>query len=129
MAEWGVSWLQGKRVLVVEDNGLFAQALAANLEASGCRVAGPVRTLAPGLDMAKWTFLDGAILDIEIEGGICFPIAMQLRERGIPFVFLSGGLGKPAVPDALRGVPVLAKPLDDVVADASARELFLKPPL
>ena len=121
----GVSWLQGKRVLVVADDRLFAQALVAALEDSGCRVAGPVGSLAQGLRMAEWTLLDGAILDIEIAGGACFPVAMRLQERGIPFVFLAG-LSRPAVPDALRRVPVLAKPLDDAVLDATVRELFLK---
>ncbi len=125
MTERQAHWLKGKRVLIVEDDALFAEALTANLEDRGCQVAGPVASLAQGLYMAEWTFFDGAILDIEIEGGTCFPIAMQLKGRGIPFVFLTG-LGKPAVPDALRRVPVLAKPLDDAVLDAAARELVLR---
>jgi CheY-like chemotaxis protein len=125
MTERGVPWLQGKRVLVVDNDQLFAQALAANLEDSGCRVAGPVGSLAQGLYMAEWHFLDGAILDIELEGGTCFPIAMQLQRRGIPFVFLTS-LSRPAVPASLRCVPVLAKPLADESLDATARELFLK---
>ncbi len=121
----GFQWLKGKRVLVVEDDALFAEALANNLEDSGCTVTGPVANLAQGLHLAEWSSLDGAILDIEIEGGRCFPIALQLRERGIPFVFLTG-LSEPALPTELRKVPVLAKPLDDAVLVATARELFLK---
>lgn len=125
MTEDGVLWLRGKRVLVVEDDALFAEALVANLEESGCMVTGPVGNLAQGLHLAEWKSLDGAILDIEIEGGTCFPIARQLLGRGIPFVFLTG-LSRPAVPDELRRVPVLPKPLDDEVLNATARELFFK---
>jgi DNA-binding response OmpR family regulator len=120
-----LQWLQGKRILIVEDDALFAEALAANLEDSGCKVAGPVANLAQGLRMAERNKLDGAILDIEIEGGTCFPIARQLQGRGIPFVFLTG-LDRPSVPAELRRVPVLPKPLDDAVLTATARELLLK---
>jgi DNA-binding response OmpR family regulator len=120
-----VQGLHGKRVLVVEDDELFAEALAAKLADNGCTVAGPVTNLAQGLCLAEWSPLDGAILDIEIEGGRCFPIAQQLKQRGIPFVFLTG-LSQPAVPQELQRVPVLAKPLDDQVLVAAARQLFLK---
>jgi DNA-binding response OmpR family regulator len=121
----GVQGLHGKRVLVVEDNWLVAEALAASLADYGCTVAGPVTNLAQGLRLAEWSLIDGAILDIDIEGGRCFPIALQLKDRGIPFVFLTG-LAHPAVPTELARVPVLAKPLKDDVLLAAARELFLR---
>src|SRR5262249_55059260 len=58
------SGVQGLRVLVVEDVFLIAESLGELLQHYGCYVVGPVATLEQGLDMARDTPLDGAILDV-----------------------------------------------------------------
>ena len=60
------------------------------LESNGCTVVGPVGRIADGLRLAEQEALDGAILDVNLNGERCFPIAHALRQRGVPFVFLTG---------------------------------------
>lgn len=53
--------------------------------------------------------IDAAILDINLAGTSVFPAADALRERGIPFMFVSG-YGAEGLPAEYRQRPVLQKP-------------------
>lgn len=97
------------RVLIVEDNLLLAAELALALEACGCAVAGPARTVAEGLASVREDSLDGALLDIQIGADLVWPVAEQLEARGIPFVLVTGR-GREAVPEHYRARPLLPKP-------------------
>jgi DNA-binding response OmpR family regulator len=59
--------------LVVEDMFLIAESLSARLREYGCVVVGPVMHLEQGLDLARDAALDGAILDINLDGKLSFP--------------------------------------------------------
>ena len=96
-------------VLVVEDTLLVADVIAEALQDLGCRIIGPVPRLAQGLAVATTEHLDGALLDVNLAGEQCFPIAEALAARGIPFAFLTG-YGDFAIPPEYRGTPRLAKP-------------------
>ena len=76
----------GVRILVVEDNFLAAEVVRDRLESGGCTVVGPVGRIADALQLAEHEALDGAILDVNLNGEWCFPIAVALRQRGVPFV-------------------------------------------
>jgi DNA-binding response OmpR family regulator len=77
----------------------------------GCEVVKAAR-VRKGLQLAATGELAGAILDINVNGEMVFPIARLLRERGIPFVFSSGyGAGK--LPVEFCGVPLLSKPFEE----------------
>lgn len=67
--------------------------------------------LADGLALAQREKLDGAVLDINLNGDRCFPIAHALTSRGVPFVFLTGYDSSTVVPDELRTTPRLGKPV------------------
>ena len=82
--------LEGLRILVVEDNFLAAEVVRDALESTGCTVIGPVARLEMGLQLAEQQQIDGAVLDINLNGDRCFPIAEALRQRGVPFIFLTG---------------------------------------
>jgi CheY-like chemotaxis protein len=103
--------LEGLRILVVEDNFLAAEVVRDALERSGCTVVGPVGRVADGLNLAQQEKLDGAVLDINLNGDRCFPIAYALTSRGVPFVFLTGYDSSSVVPDALRATRRLGKPV------------------
>lgn len=104
--------LDGLRILVVEDNFLVAEVVRDMLEASGCVVVGPVGRLEDGIRLASQEVLDGAVLDVNLNGDRCYPIAGALRERGVPFLFLTGYDDNPGlVPDELRPVRHLSKPI------------------
>jgi CheY-like chemotaxis protein len=102
------------RVLIAEDVFLIADILDELLKEYGCDVIGPVAHLECGLDLARRTQLDGAILDVNLQGELCFPIAAALSERGIPYFFITGYCGD-FIPPKYQGIPRLPKPFD--VAD------------
>jgi CheY-like chemotaxis protein len=110
MAQAGRS-LNGVRILVVEDNFLAAEVVRDMLESSGCAVVGPVGRIADALRLAESEALDVAILDINLNGERCFPIACALRQRGVPFVFLTGYDDESIIPIELRPTRRLGKPV------------------
>lgn len=118
--------LNGLRILVVEDNFLAAEVVRDALEHNGCTVIGPVGRVAEGLQLAQREQLDGAVLDINLNGDRCFPIAEALRSRGVPFMFLTGYDSSNAIPAELRatrrlGKPVLEHHLIEALGDLIAR--------
>lgn len=99
--------LDGRRVLVVEDEtmlGLMVERILADL---GCVPVGPATTLAEAIRLASFEEVDAAILDVNLRGRSVQPVAEILRERGIPFL-LATGYGTVDWED--EGMPVLRKP-------------------
>ena len=97
------------RILVVEDTLMLAEVLVDQLEDHGCQVVGPAAQLKSGLELARSEVLDGALLDVNLNGERCFPIAEVLTQRGIPFAFLTG-YGDHAILPEFHKVPRLSKP-------------------
>jgi two-component sensor histidine kinase len=101
----------GRRILVAEDSAWLATELSSMLADAGFRVIGPAATLARALELAGREPLDGAVLDVNLDGQPVFPAAELLRRRAIPFVFLSGYGESYPWPPQFAGVPRLSKPL------------------
>jgi hypothetical protein len=72
-----------------------------------CAIVGALRS--HGLMLAAVERLDGALLDVNLAGEQCFPIAATLGARGVPFAFLTG-YGDDGLPAEYREVPRLIKP-------------------
>ena len=109
--------LADRRILVVEDDMMIAVLIEQVLQDLGCIVVGPAGRLDAALRLAGSEALDAAILDVNIRGELVYPVAEQLRTRGIPFV-LASGYGDWALPPAFRSQPRLTKPFtyDDIEA-------------
>lgn len=101
--------LHGLRVLVVEDMLLVAEVIVEELHDQGCTVVGPVARLEQGLALANSAELDGALLDVNLAGERCFPIAEELDKRSIPYAFLTG-YGEGGIPPEYQHAPRLVKP-------------------
>ena len=101
----------GLRILVVEDNFLAAEVVRDMLESNGCTVVGPVGRIADGLRLAEQEALDGAVLDVNLNGDWCFPIAEALRRRDVPFIFLTGYDDAAIIPVELQPARRLSKPV------------------
>lgn len=112
--------LNGRRILVVEDESLVAMLLETILEDMGCEIVGPAATVAQGLTLAEGE-LDAALLDVNVAGQNVFPVAEALVARGVPFVF-STGYGEGGLPDAWRGRPTIQKPFTEDAVHAALRE-------
>jgi CheY-like chemotaxis protein len=103
--------IQGKRVLVVEDEVLILSMISNMLTDFGCVVAGSTTRFAEAIDKAGSTECDIAILDINLQGQASYPIGQVLRQRNIPFVFATGYAEK-IVEDEFSDVPIVRKPFD-----------------
>lgn len=110
-----------QRILIVEDSALIALDLQMTVEDEGWTAVGPVARLNRALEQARKGEIDGAILDINLDGEESFPVADILRERGIPFVFSTGYDRASMLPERFRDIPVLQKPF---ARDALRRTLM-----
>jgi DNA-binding NarL/FixJ family response regulator len=98
------SGLNGRRVLIVEDEMLVSMLVEDILLDFGCTVVGTAARLADAMELARTSEIDVALLDINLGGNRSFPVAEILAERGVPFVFASGIIQKPFSPDAIGNV-------------------------
>lgn len=103
--------LQGKRVVVVEDELAFAGRLCDSLRGHGAIVLGPAPTVFYAYQLIGTRRVDLAILDTLLHGEPVFPLADFLVQRGIPVLF-SAGEGAETLPDRHAHRPLLTKPLD-----------------
>jgi CheY-like chemotaxis protein len=118
------STLSARRVLVVEDEMIVAWLLEDMLTDLGCTVVGPAARVDQALAMIDAESIDAALLDLNLNGEMSYPVADALAARGVPFVF-STGYDKDRLPDGYRGVPVLQKPYrPSELADALAKLLM-----
>lgn len=79
--------LGGRRILVVEDEVILAWALQDMLAGYGCEVVGPAARVGQALDLIDRQAVDAAVLDVNLNGQKCYPVADALVARGVPFVF------------------------------------------
>src|SRR5215217_4653062 len=106
----GRPW-HGGRVLVCDDNLLMADVVGELLRECGLEPIGAVGRLESAMQMACERALDGAILDINLNGRSCFPVCAILSARHIPFMFLTG-YPHAAVPIEYRGASLVSKPFE-----------------
>jgi CheY-like chemotaxis protein len=101
--------MTGARVLVVEDESLLAETLCDLLQDAGCEPVGPAATVAAALRLIELGGIDVALLDIRLRQETSFPIAHVLRQRGIPWLFLTS-YAQHQLPDDLSDALVIEKP-------------------
>jgi CheY-like chemotaxis protein len=112
--------LDGKRILIVEDESLVAISLEYEIAGLGAEVVGTAGTVDVALAIIATTDLDGAVVDVKLKGRTAFAIADALADRHIPFVFTTGARPRD-FPARHAGVPWLQKPfLPGSVGDALA---------
>jgi CheY-like chemotaxis protein len=103
------STLKGTRLLVVEDDMIICIMIESFLAKLGCEVAAVSVSLQDALLKAKTLAIDAAVLDVNLNGEMTFPVAEALEARSIPFFFATSYAAK-ELPTRLVGVPVLRKP-------------------
>jgi CheY-like chemotaxis protein len=113
--------LSGLNVLVVEDEFFVAYDIASALTASGAEVIGPAGSVEQATTLFHGnTPIHAAILDVNVLGKMIFPLADELAEHGVPFVFTTGYDGE-SIPERHRGVTRIEKPaLPEKVMNALA---------
>lgn len=103
--------LGGRTLLLAEDDYWIAQDMVGQLEAAGAEVIGPVASVKAAIELIDRTeHIDGAILDVNLQGVLAWPIADVLLQRGVRFVFASGYDGS-IIPAHYPGVARFQKPV------------------
>ncbi len=120
--------LGGCRILVIEDEYLLADELASELTRAGATIIGPVAAVGAALGLIEADpRLDGALLDVHLEGEMSFPVADLLVQRGVPLVFTTG-YDAAAIPARFAHVPRCEKPISlPQIARAIAAAIDLHP--
>lgn len=116
--------LEGLRILLVEDEYLPATEVADMLDTLGVDVIGPIPDLDTALGTAGRETFDGAILDVNLRGEAVFPVAEELLNRKIPFLFVTG-YDEWVLPERFREFPRLTKPFDRLSLERMARKALL----
>lgn len=98
-----------RRILIVEDGALVADELAHLLERWGYEIAGPAPRLRVAEELVRRESIDGALLDINLNGEEVFPLAQWLHDHDVPFIFLTG-YHDAMLPDRFADNPRLNKP-------------------
>jgi CheY-like chemotaxis protein len=107
----GIS-LQGKRILLVEDEYVLAMDMQRVFAERGALVLGPVASVDDALDLIEaGEQIDAAVLDMNLQGEMAFPVADELLERGTPFVFATG-YDQSVVPVRYRDIVRCEKPVN-----------------
>lgn len=102
--------LAGRRILVAEDDYFIAYDLVAALEEAGALVVGPAASLAEALELIERSeALDGAVLDLNLQGELAYAAADALRGRAVPVVFTTG-YDRGVLPPRFADVPACRKP-------------------
>jgi DNA-binding NarL/FixJ family response regulator len=97
--------LTGKRVLVMEDEYLIADDIAAELRLAGAEVIGPAGSMPHGLRlMAHAAPIDVAIVDINLRDTLAYPLLDQLIEAGVQ-VIIASGYDEGMIPDRYQHLP------------------------
>ena len=112
-----------KKVLIVEDDYLTGVGLSHTIADYGFTVVGPVDTADRAVRLTGQLPPDGALLDVRLRDGSAVEVAKVLRERGVPFVVMSG-YSRDTLPPELKDAPFIAKPMAESELIDTARSTF-----
>lgn len=83
--------LDGRTILIVENDPAIALDLTATLLASGATPVGPANSVESAFALIADHAIDAAILDIRLyKDELVFPVADTLEALRVPYVFASG---------------------------------------
>lgn len=121
-----VSPLEAMKVLVVEDEFLIATDLGSMLRKLGASEVRIELSIGAALAGLLERLPDCAVLDIGLREETPERIADFLLQQRVPFIFATGYDNALPLPDRLRAVPLVRKPVNAVdLEDAFARAFAL----
>jgi DNA-binding response OmpR family regulator len=103
--------LRGRKLLLVEDDPWIAMELDDLIRTLGGKVLGPFSQVTQALGWITRETVDGAVLDVRLNGEVTFTITDILMERGRP-VLLVTGVAPESVPAKYRTLPTVRKPFE-----------------
>src|SRR5215472_7142301 len=116
--------LIGAHVLVVEDDFLISMDLKEVFTDAGAQVVGPCRTVMDAIAFVNEGNISAALLDIRLALESAVPVATQLTDRRIPFVFYTGYVDTDEIREKFPHCKIVHKPaLPEILVDAIAEVL------
>lgn len=112
-----------RRVLIVEDDVLLGMAIGLCVQDAGYKVAGLARSVEAALETLSHETVDAALLDVNLQGELVFPVANALAERGVPFVFVTAHPPRD-IPENHRHRPLVPKPYYDAAICAALESVL-----
>jgi PAS domain S-box-containing protein len=103
--------MTGNRLLLVEDEALTGMMMSDMLTELGFHVVGPFGRVADAIAAVGREDIHGAVLDVNLDGEMVYPVADAVAARGVPFVFVTG-YGAEGIEARFARVPVLQKPIE-----------------
>lgn len=119
--------LAGVRVLVAEDEFVNKLLFEDMLGELGAEVVASVSSADKILAAAERDRPDVVILDVNLRGELVYGAATALRERGTPFVFVSGYNPLLDSPPDLQDIPRVSKPFRLRELETALREALARP--
>jgi CheY-like chemotaxis protein len=101
--------LEGRAILIVEDEPLIVMDITSALEHTGAALT-TTNTLKHALLLVEHDGLAGAIIDHALGDGNSSALCARLTERGIPYIIYSG---LPYIEGPCKDAPHLEKPASD----------------
>jgi two-component sensor histidine kinase len=118
--------LEGKRILVIEDEPLVSMDIESNLTNAGCEIVGPAATLDRAKSLVESEDFDAALVDVNLKGQPVDELATLLTKKNRPFAFVTG-YGREALPSGFRGAVILGKPFSADQLLATTEVLLYQP--
>lgn len=100
-----------RRVLLVEDNPDLAESMTFALAAFGWSVTATVATSLEALESVSVSSFEIAVLDVDLGDELSYPVADELKRRGVPFIFLTGFVARDEMPERFSEEVCLTKPV------------------
>lgn len=117
-------FLQGRRILILDDDYLAALGVQDLVEDLGGIVVGLVGRLDHARQVVREQQIDGAILDIRLDNVTSYPLARELMEAGTVVVFLTG-FEPGSIEPEFRSLPRISKPYNPQQGEHVLRSAFV----
>jgi DNA-binding response OmpR family regulator len=108
---------------VLEDEPLIAFMVRDWLAELGYETAGPAPSVRSALEIIAASNVDGAILDVSLNGEDCYPVADALLKAGVPIAFATGH-GTKGVEPRYKDALMLPKPFGFEAVKGVVRRLL-----
>ncbi len=102
--------LSGRRVLVIEDEMLILMMIEDMLADLGCKSVAVASKIRPAIDLIEGQDFDTAMVDMNLNGEIVYPLAELLTAQKVPFIFVTGYAPR-SVDARFTAIPILQKPV------------------
>jgi DNA-binding NtrC family response regulator len=120
--------VNGRSVLIVEDEAMIAMLLELVLQSADCAVVGPASSVRGALRLIECQKLDAAVLDFRLGDDDSGEIMDVLDKLGVPFLLMTGQ-STADLPPKLRHLNLLAKPFEaEALVEAVEKILSARSP-